>query len=107
MQIYTLNTFGELAVTCTPPPPPPSEWSILTRIPYIFPVFTPKFDRLVCATVCMPMSSQLRGWWVRVCSVRTKVYGALIPIRSLHTGLRCRSNNKTFNEFSTLPSRCD
>ena len=45
MQIYTLNTFGELAGTCTPPVP--SEWSILTRIPYIFPVFTHKFDRLV------------------------------------------------------------
>ena len=32
----------------------PSEWSILTRIPYIFPVFTPKFDRLVWQTYTFP-----------------------------------------------------
>ena len=37
---------------------PPSEWSILTRIPYIFPVVTPKFDRLLwlnCACLCLPI----------------------------------------------------
>ena len=37
---------------------PPSEWSILNRIPYIFLVFTPKFDRLVWlkyAFPCLPI----------------------------------------------------
>ena len=37
---------------------PPSEWSILTRIPYIFPVFTPRFDILVWlnyACPCLPI----------------------------------------------------
>ena len=37
---------------------PPSEWSILTRIPYIFPVFTHKFDRLLWlsnACPCLPI----------------------------------------------------
>ena len=55
-----MNTFGELAVTCTPPPPPPSEWSILTRIPYIFPVFTPKFDRLVWLQYACPCHPNYR-----------------------------------------------
>ena len=34
-----------------------TEWSILTRIPYIFPVVTPKFDRLLWlnyAYLCLP-----------------------------------------------------
>ena len=37
---------------------PPSEWSILTRIHYIFPVFTPKCDRLLWlnyACPCLPI----------------------------------------------------
>ena len=33
--------------SCYMYPPCTPEWSILTRIPYIFPVFTPKFDRLL------------------------------------------------------------
>ena len=33
---------------------PPSEWSILNRIPYIFIVFTPNFDRLVWLTYAFP-----------------------------------------------------
>ena len=33
---------------------PPSEWSILTRIPFIFPVFTPKFDRLLWLNYACP-----------------------------------------------------
>ena len=33
---------------------PPSEWSILNRIPYIFLVFTPNFDRLVWLTYAFP-----------------------------------------------------
>ena len=36
IQIYTLNTFGELAVTCTP-----LRLANIDQIPYIFPVFTP------------------------------------------------------------------
>ena len=44
------------------PPPPPSEWSILTRIPYIFPVVTPYFWQTTVVKLCMPMSSHLRGW---------------------------------------------
>ena len=42
---------------------PHSEQSILTRIPYIFPVFTPKFDRLLWlnfACPCLPIYRVVR-----------------------------------------------
>ena len=51
-------------------PPCTPEWSILTRIPYILPVFTPKFDRLLWlnnACPCLPTGSVGTGM-----SVRTK-----------------------------------
>ena len=69
---------------------PPSEWSILTRIPDIFPVFTPNFDRLVWlkyAFPCLPIYRVGRYGQQRT----HKRYGAPNPIRSLLTGLRCRS----------------
>ena len=46
---------------------PPSEWSILTRIPYIFPVFPTKFDRLLWlnyACPCLPIYRVCRYVWV-------------------------------------------
>ena len=39
---------------------PPSEQSILTRIPFIFPVFTPTFDRLLWRNVAYPCLSIYR-----------------------------------------------
>ena len=38
----------------------------------LFFLYLPQVGQTSVATVCMPMSSQLQDWWVRVCSVRTK-----------------------------------
>ena len=46
---------------------PPSEWSILTRILYIFPVFTPKFEGLLWlnyACLCISIYRIGRYWQV-------------------------------------------
>ena len=67
IQIYTLNTFGEIAVTCSP-------HRMVNIDPHslYFSCIYPQVWQSSVATVCMPMSSQLQGRWVRVCSVRTK-----------------------------------
>ena len=44
--------------SCYMYPPQNGQFELLTRIPYIFPVFTPKFDRLVWlnyACPCLPI----------------------------------------------------
>ena len=67
IQIYTLNTFGELAATCTPL----RMVNIDPHSLYYSCIYHQVWQTSV-ATVCMPMSSQLQGRWVRVCRVRTK-----------------------------------
>ena len=59
MQIYTLNTFGELAVTCTPPMYP----RMVNIDPHslYFTCIYPQIWQTTMAKQCMPMSYYLQG----------------------------------------------
>ena len=85
----------------------PSEWSILTRIPYIFPVFTPKFDRLVWlkyAFSCLPIYRVGRYGYV---AYAQKIWSSYPYLFSTYRSTMQVKNVLKFNEFSTLPTRCD
>ena len=67
IQIYILNTFGELAVTCTP-----LRLVNIDSHSLYFSCIYPQIWQTTLAKQCMPMTSHLQGRLVRVCSVRTK-----------------------------------
>ena len=67
-----LEYFWRTSCYMYPPPPPPPRMVNIDPHSLYFSCIYPQVWQTSVATVCMPMSSQLQGRWVRVCSVRTK-----------------------------------
>ena len=69
-----LEYFWRTSCYMYPPPPPPPPLRMVNIDPHsrYFSCIYPQVWQTSVATICMPMSSQLQGRWVRVCSVRRK-----------------------------------
>ena len=89
------------------PPPPPLRMVNIDPHPYIFPVFTPKFDRQVWLQYACPCLPNYRVGGYGYVAYAQKIWSSYpYPFSTYRAPMQVKNILK-FSEFSTLPSRCD